>query len=85
MGTIVKAIGKSGQISLGKEFAGRNVLIEEIDTGVWLIKRGEFIPDNERWLRNPGVESDLEEAIEWAEKHKPGLTDLDSLAERLSS
>ncbi len=30
MGTI-KTIGKSGQVSLGKKFAGQQVLVEEIE------------------------------------------------------
>jgi len=46
----VKVIGANGQISLGKQFAGRQVLIEEQETGVWLIRTATVIPDNERWL-----------------------------------
>lgn len=31
----VKVIGANGQISLGKQFAGRQVLVEEREPGVW--------------------------------------------------
>jgi hypothetical protein len=31
----VKVVGANGQISLGKQFAGRQVLVEEKETGVW--------------------------------------------------
>lgn len=34
----VKVIGANGQISLGQHFAGRQVLVEEQETGVWLIR-----------------------------------------------
>ncbi len=34
----VKVIGASGQISLGKEYAGKQVLIEEKEPGVWLVR-----------------------------------------------
>eukprot|EP01030_Chromulinospumella_sphaerica_P011243 gene11243-11045_t len=45
----VKIIGANGQISLGKQFAGRQVLVEEKEAGVWLIRTATVIPDNERW------------------------------------
>ncbi|MGH8610437.1 MAG: DUF2080 family transposase-associated protein, partial [Gammaproteobacteria bacterium] len=31
---VVKTVGNSGQISLGKEYAGRTVLMDEIEPGV---------------------------------------------------
>lgn len=79
----IKTVGKSGQISLGKEYAGRTVLVEAVDEGVWTIKLGQFIPDNERWLLDPEVSKELDEAIAWAERTPPAETDLDELEERL--
>jgi hypothetical protein len=49
----VKVVGANGQISLGKQFAGRQVLVEEQEAGVWLIRTATVIPDNERWLHAP--------------------------------
>ena len=65
----VKVIGANGQISLGKQFAGRQVLVEEQEAGVWLIRTATVIPDNERWLHEPVVAADLSRALAWAEKH----------------
>ena len=79
----IKTIGNSGQISLGKEFAGRHVLVDQIEQGVWILKVGTFVPDSERWLGNPNVESALEEAIAWAESNPAKESDLDELADRL--
>ncbi|MBI1389685.1 MAG: hypothetical protein GC154_14705 [bacterium] len=73
---IIKTVNESGQISLGEEFAGRTVMIEELQQGVWLIKSGEFIPDSERWLFEPQVKADVDEAIRWAESNPPGESDL---------
>lgn len=67
----VKVIGANGQVSLGKEFAGKMILIDQIDKGTWLIKSGEFIPDSERWLHRAQDMSKLEKALEWAEKNEP--------------
>ncbi|MEZ5583352.1 MAG: hypothetical protein R3F37_11910 [Candidatus Competibacteraceae bacterium] len=80
---VIKTVGQSGQIALGKVYAGRHVLIDELEPGVWLIKLGEFIPDNERWLHTPSVQADLNEAIAWAESHPAEETNLDELEHRL--
>ena len=79
---VVKTVGRSGQIALGKEYAGRHVLVEQIEPGVWIIKLGEFVPDNERWLHIPQVKADLDEAVTWAEGHLPAETDLDELEDK---
>ena len=73
----IKTIGASGQISLGKEYAGRNVLVERVEPGVWVVKLGEFIPDSEKWLHRSEVSEDLDEAIAWAEKNPPKPSNLD--------
>ncbi|MCB1824833.1 MAG: hypothetical protein KDJ54_09785 [Candidatus Competibacteraceae bacterium] len=80
---VIKTVGQSGQIALGKAYAGRHVLMDELEPGVWLVKLGEFIPDSERWLHAPDVKADLDEAIAWAESHPALETDLDALAKRL--
>ena len=79
----VKTIGASGQIALGKEYAGRRVLVEEVEKGVWVVKLGDFIPDSERWLHRPEVTRSVDRAIAWAEKHPPRATNLGRLAKRL--
>ena len=79
----IKTVGSSGQISLGKKFAGQTVMLDEIDTGVWIVKLGRFIPDNERWLHMPDVQTKLNEAIAWAEKNPPKDTNFEELEARI--
>ncbi len=67
----VKTIGSNGQISLGKEFAGKMVLIDQVDQGTWIIKTGGFIPDSEKWLYQGDNLSKLEQALAWAERTDP--------------
>ena len=81
--SVIKTIGSCGQISLGKEFAGRQVLVDEIEPGVWLLKIGSFVPDSERWLQHPEIESEVDEAVAWAEKTPPAGSNLDELEKRL--
>jgi hypothetical protein len=76
---IIKTVGSSGQISLGKKFAGQTVLLDEIETGVWIVKLGRFIPENEKWLHRPEVQAELNEAIAWAEENPPKRTNFDKL------
>jgi hypothetical protein len=80
---VVKTVGRSGQIALGKEYAGRHVLVEQVESGVWIIKLGEFVPDNERWLHTPQTKADLDEAVAWAEEHPAGETNLDELEQKI--
>lgn len=62
----VKVVGANGQISLGKQFAGRQVLVEEQEPGVWLIRTATVIPDNERWIHEPQAAADLQRAMAWS-------------------
>jgi hypothetical protein len=80
---VVKTVGNSGQISLGKEYAGRTVLVDEIEPGVWIIKTGEFIPDSEYWMFAPGVKERIDRAIAWAEENPPVGSDLEALSQKI--
>lgn len=80
----VKVIGANGQISLGKQFAGRQVLVEEQEAGVWLVRTATVIPDNERWLHLAQSASDLQSALDWAAANPPAESDVDALAEKLN-
>ena len=79
----VKTIGSNGQISLGKQFAGRQVLVEEREPGVWLIRTATVVPDNERWLHQPRSAADLEAAVAWAQANDPDDRDADNLLAKL--
>jgi len=80
----VKVIGGNGQISLGKQFAGRQVLVEEQEAGVWLIRTASVIPDNERWVHEPDVAKRLSTAISYAESHPVKADNADALLEVLA-
>ncbi len=75
----VKVIGANGQISLGKQFAGRQVLVEEQETGVWLIRTATVIPDNERWLHEAQASSDLDRAVNWSMRNPASESQADTV------
>jgi hypothetical protein len=79
----VKTIGASGQISLGKEHAGRTVTVEQIEDGVWVVKSARVIPENELWLHTPAAGEILTKAVKWAEKNPPKESNLDAMRRKL--
>jgi hypothetical protein len=79
----LKLVGSNGQISLGKQYAGRHVLVEESEPGVWIVRTATVIPDNERWLHEPGVAADLQAAMAWSASHPPTDVDLEGALRRL--
>ncbi|MCR5813971.1 MAG: hypothetical protein K6G15_05730 [Desulfovibrio sp.] len=80
----VKTIGANGQISLGKEFAGQQVLIEAPESGVWLIRTADVIPHNERWLHEPKQRERLDAALAWAVEHGASAANADEILDRLA-
>lgn len=80
----VKVIGANGQISLGKQFAGRQVLVEECEPGVWLVRTATVVPDNERWLHQPQAAADLQNALAWAQANPPADATADATLEKLN-
>lgn len=80
---VVKLVGANGQISLGKQYAGRQVLVEEREPGVWLVRTATVVPDDERWLLTGRAAADLKEALAWAQSHPASDADAAAVLERL--
>ena len=79
---VVKQVGASGQISLGKEFAGRTVVIDSSEPGVWVIKTAQTIPDSELWLHQPESTARLDRAMA-AMNQAPSTGNLEALEQHL--
>ena len=80
----VKVIGVNGQISLGKQYAGRQVLVEEQEPGVWLVRTAMVIPDNERWLQQPKATADLRNALSWTQANPLADTQVNATLKKLN-
>lgn len=81
--TTVKVIGANGQISLGKQYAGRQVLVEEHEPGVWLVRTATVVPDNERWLQEPQAAAALQAAMAWSIANPASDTMIEDTLNRL--
>ena len=78
----IKQVGANGQVSLGREYAGVQIQISKMSDGTLLIKPGQFIPDNERWLHAGENLKKLNAAIHWAGSH-PRRDNFDEIAETI--
>ncbi len=81
----VKVVGANGQISLGKQFAGRQVLVEEREPGVWLVRTATVVPDNENWIHQAQAASDLDNAVSWSQNNPPSDASVDAVMKRLAN
>ena len=80
---VIRKVSSKGHIVLGKQYAGRRVSVDEMEPGVWIVKVGKLIPDNERWLHTPEVQAKLGRAIARAEEEPLWETDLEELERKL--
>ena len=83
--TSVKVVGTNGQISIGKEFAGRQVLVEQQGPGVWLVRTAFVVPENELWLHQPQAREDLSRALSMAQRRPPKESDPEATLKSLEN
>jgi hypothetical protein len=80
----IKTIGGSGQISLGKEHAGKTVVVDQPEPGVWIVRTAQVIPDNELWLHTPATRRSLDRALEWSQRNPRAESKLPALKKKLA-
>jgi hypothetical protein len=83
--TMLKMVGNSGQLSLGKRYAGRYFQVDVLPDGSILLKPMRVIPEADAWLYEPAMRKRLQEADAWMDEHAPAETDLDALEARLDA
>jgi hypothetical protein len=77
--SVVKQVGNNGQISLGKQYAGKQVQISKLEDGALIIRLGKFISDNEMWLYEDNNLAKMNQAVKWAESN-PRRENFDEIA-----
>lgn len=76
----IKQVGMSGQITLGKKYAGKTVqVIEDEKEGKITLLFGTFVPQNEKWIYTEPHYSQLKESLKYIASHPPQETKLSSL------
>jgi hypothetical protein len=75
----VKVVGKSGQISLGKRFAGKTLCLERRADGTMLLTAVAMVPEHQMWTLQEPHRSRIARGLAWAAATQPQDTDIDSL------
>jgi hypothetical protein len=74
-----KVVGKSGQISLGKRFAGKTLRLERRADGTMLLTAVAMVPEHQMWILQEPHRSRIARGLAWAAATQPQDTDIDSL------
>jgi hypothetical protein len=78
----IKVVGKSGQISLGKRYAGRTLALERLEDGSLLLRAVATVPESQLWTLMEPDRSRIARGLAWAAAHSPRESDPSSLARR---
>jgi len=76
---MVKVVGSSGQLSLGKKHAGEYYEVEHLTDGAIMLRPVRVVPASEAWVHEPKMRNLLKKAAEWFKQNPPSETDLEAL------
>ena len=80
--TEIKVVGKSGQISLGKSYAGKALRVERREDGSIVLTSVVLVPEGQLWTIEEPHRSRIARGLAWAAESKPSETDVDALLKR---
>ena len=80
----IKVVGKSGQISLGKRFAGKTLRLVQRADGTMTLTAVAMVPESQLWTLQEPHRGQIERGLEWASKTPAKETHLDALVKRAS-
>ncbi len=78
----VLTVPPNGQISIGKQWAGREVMVEVVDDNRIVITSGAFIPADQATFYSKEANTTLEGFNQWSQKNPAKKTDLNQLRKR---
>jgi len=81
-GSEIKVVGKSGQISLGKSYAGKALRVEHRRDGAIVLTAVVVIPESQLWTLQEPDRSRITRGLAWASITTPKETDVDTLVAR---
>src|SRR5512134_1728708 len=78
----LKVVGKSGQISLGKSYAGKTLRLERRSDGTMLLTAVAVVPERQLWTIEEPHRSQIARGLAWAAGTEAKETNLDALTKR---
>ena len=79
---MLKIVGGSGQLSLGKKFAGKYFELEFREDGCVVLRPMKVVPESEAWLHTAEMAAKLGKAKVWAAKTPAAETDVDAFLKK---
>jgi hypothetical protein len=81
-GAEIKVVGKSGQISLGKRYAGKTLRLDRRQDGSIVLTAVAMVPESQLWTLEEPHRSRIARGLTWAAATAPAETDIDALVKR---
>ena len=75
----IKVVGKSGQISIGKRYAGKMLELQHLADGTLLLRAVAVVPESQLWTFQEPDRSRIARGLAWAAESTPRESDTDSL------
>src|SRR6184192_1957106 len=71
----IKVVGKSGQISLGKRYAGKTLELRRLEDGSLLLRAVAMVPESQLWTLQEPHRSRIASGLAWAAQSEPKESD----------
>lgn len=81
-GSEIKVVGQSGQISLGKSYAGKALRVERHKDGRIVLTAVALVPASRLWTLDEPHRSRIARGLAWAAETRPEETEIDALVKR---
>jgi len=78
----VLTVPPNGQISIGKQWAGREVMVEIVDDNRLIITAGAFVPHDMSTFYTKEAQTQLADFNQWSERTPAKKTNLNQLKKR---
>ena len=78
----IKVVGKSGQISLGKSYAGKTLRLERRRDGTMILTAVAIVPESQVWTLEEPHRSQIARGLAWAAETPARETNLKTLTKR---
>jgi hypothetical protein len=75
----IKVVGKSGQISLGKRYAGKTLELQRLEDGSLLLRAVAMVPESQLWTLEEPHRTRIAKGLAWAAKAVPRESNPNSL------
>jgi hypothetical protein len=82
---MLKQVGTSGQIALGKQLAGKYFEVTARDDGTIELKPMVVIPESQAWAHTPEMKKRLAESEKWMRENPPKETNMDNFEQMIEA